>query len=99
MISKLFSRKPIWSYVEKPGEALCAIRINRGPWKGIVYRYGKVKFGSETVAGRLPMKFEYTILDNPSSVNVESSSQAFVNFIGDILTEIIVSEGTSAKKS
>ncbi len=76
-------------YVEKPGEDFTAIKLMSGPYASIVYKYGKVGFAPETeaVAGALPMKFDYTIIEN--NIDADTDSQEFINHIGDILVVLL----------
>jgi len=53
-----------------------------------VYKYGNVAFAkNENTDGKLPMKFDYDIIRNPN--NVDTESQDFINYIGDILIELL----------
>lgn len=61
------------------------IHLTSGPFKGIIYSYGKVQFIEEGETLRL--KFEY---DLEESYQIDEAE--FKNYIGDILVELI-SEG------
>ena len=52
--------------VEKPGEDFTALKLISGPFASIVYKYGNVGFApeSEAVDGALPMRFDYTVIEN-----------------------------------
>jgi len=60
-----------------------------GPFASIVYHYGNVGFApeSEAVDGALPMKFDYTIIEN--RIEADTDSQEFINHIGDILVVLL----------
>jgi hypothetical protein len=61
-----------------------------------VYKYGKVAFAKdEKPDGTLPMKFNYDIIKNPE--NIDTNSQEFINYIGDILIELLEKQLTDGK--
>ena len=76
-------------FVEKPGEDFTGIKLINGPYASIVYKYGNVGFApeSEAVDGQLPMKFDYTIIEN--KIQADTDSQEFIDHIGDILVVLL----------
>ena len=76
-------------FVEKEGEDFTALKLISGPFASIVYHYGNVGFApeSEAVDGALPMKFDYTIIEN--RIEADTDSQEFINHIGDILVVLL----------
>tara|TARA_Y100000817_G_scaffold288224_1_gene257312 strand:+ start:659 stop:862 length:204 start_codon:yes stop_codon:yes gene_type:complete len=54
-----------------------------------VFKYGNVGFAPETEAvnGQLPMKFDYTIIEN--KIQADTDSQEFIDHIGDILVVLL----------
>ena len=76
-------------YVEKPGEDFTAIKLISGPFASITYKYGNVGFApeSEKVGDKLPMKFDYTVIENKIDANTDS--QEFINHIGDVLVVLL----------
>ena len=76
-------------FVEKPGEDFTALKLISGPFASIVYHYGHVGFApeSEAVDGALPMKFDYTVIEN--RIEADTDSQEFINHIGDILVVLL----------
>ena len=76
-------------FVEKPGEDFTALKLISGPYASIVYKYGNVGFApeSEAVNGQLPMKFDYTIIEN--KIQADTDSQEFIDHIGDILVVLL----------
>tara|TARA_B100001769_G_scaffold135418_1_gene105953 strand:- start:209 stop:412 length:204 start_codon:yes stop_codon:yes gene_type:complete len=54
-----------------------------------VFKYGNVGFApeSEAVDGQLPMKFDYTIIEN--KIQADTDSQEFIDHIGDILVVLL----------
>lgn len=57
------------------------IKLNDGPYVGIVYRYGRVQFIEE--GEFLRIKFEYELQDGTRK------DDEFTNYIGPILVELI----------
>ena len=84
-------------FVEKPGEDFTGIKLISGPYASIVYKYGNVAFAPETEAvdGALPMKFDYTVIENKIDANTDS--QEFINHIGDVLV-VLLDEKLKEKK-
>ena len=76
-------------FVEKTGEDFTALKLISGPFASIVYKYGNVGFApeSEAVAGALPMRFDYTIIEN--HIEADTDSQEFIDHIGDILVVLL----------
>ena len=76
-------------FVEKPGEEFTGIKLISGPYASIAYKYGNVAFAPETEAvdGALPMKFDYTIIEN--KIQADTDSQEFIDHIGDILVVLL----------
>lgn len=63
------------------------IRILSGEYKGLTYRYGKVKFIDDTKSkGTFNIQFDYHIDENPNNVE---ESKTLINIMGEILSEII----------
>ena len=76
-------------FVEKPGEDFTALKLISGPYASIVYKYGNVGFApeSEAIDGALPMKFDYTVIEN--RIEADTDSQEFINHIGDVLVVLL----------
>jgi len=76
-------------FVEKPGEDFTGLKLISGPFASIVYKYGNVGFApeSEAINGALPMKFDYTVMEN--RIEADTDSQEFINHIGDILVVLL----------
>ena len=56
----------------------------------ITYKYGNVAFAPESEKqpdGTLPMKFDYTVMEN--FIEADTESQEFINHIGDILVVLL----------
>ena len=76
-------------FVEKPGEDFTALKLISGPYASIVFKYGNVGFApeSEKVGEMLPMKFDYTVIEN--NIDADTDSQEFIDHIGDILVVLL----------
>ena len=62
-----------WSWVTRKEDKQASLRISEGKFEGVVYSYGKVVLPVEQKIndeGVLPLKFEYSILDN-ANINRE----------------------------
>ena len=76
-------------FLEKPDDEQTALKLISGPFASIVYKYGNVGFApeSEAVDGALPMRFDYTVIEN--RIQADTDSQEFVNHIGDVLVILL----------
>jgi len=76
-------------FLEKPGEDFTALKLISGPFASIVFKYGNVGFApeSEAVGGALPMRFDYTVIEN--NIQADTDSQEFINHIGDVLVVLL----------
>jgi len=75
-------------FVQKEGDDFTCIKLVEDKYLNIVYKYGKLLFAkNENSDGTLPLKFDYTVIKNPD--NVDTNSQEFINYIGDILVELL----------
>jgi|TARA_B100000902_G_C27089913_1_gene803296 hypothetical protein len=75
-------------FAQKTGADYTAIKLLDPKYSNVIYKYGKVRFAKEEKAdGTLPMKFDYDILSNPESKDIDN--QEFIDFIGDILIEVM----------
>lgn len=74
-----------------------AVGIQTGRFAGILYHYGKVRFSEEGEVGR--MQFSYTIVSSPT-IPIEElmRDEEFHNYIGEILTEIIINQESANEK-
>lgn len=72
-------------------EFIEAISINSGPYRDIIYRYGKCNFAEEpNQDGMLNFSFQYDILFNPKKL--DTSEKKFINTIGDILLDLVAKQ-------
>lgn len=61
------------------------IQLTNGPFVGIIYIYGNVRFSKDDPP---ILKFDYEVMTNPKKHKYERSEE-FDNIIGDILMELI----------
>ena len=89
-----------YAFVQKEGDDFTCIKLLQPPYKGIIYKYGKVGFAKEEDdKGNLPMKFDYDIIFNPHE-ETSIDKQEFIDYIGDILLELLeekLKDGTAIK--
>ena len=65
-------------------------------YRNVIYKYGRVAFAKEEDnKGNLPMKFDYDILSNPEDKDIDN--QEFVDYIGDILIEVMEEQLNAGK--
>ena len=85
-------------FAQKGNADYSSIKLTEGKFKDVIYHYGKVSFAPEENAdGKLPMKFDYTIDKNPNDIDL-LDNQEFIDYIGDILIELLdkkVKDGTA----
>lgn len=87
--------KGLYRYVTNPEGDEMHIEIIRGPFKGIIYRYGKVGFNPEDKEDeeRLTLAYEYDIISLPEHLQKQEIEDEqfyfFENMLGDILVEIL----------
>ncbi len=78
-------------------ELKTGVGIQTGKFAGVLYHYGSAKIQEEENFAR--MTFSYTIISTPS-IPVEELMQdnEFQTFIGDILTDILLSHAEANEK-
>ena len=86
-------------FVEKPGEDFTGLKLINGPFASIVFKYGNVGFApeSEAVGGALPMRFDYTVIEN--NIQADTDSQEFINHIGDVLVVLLEEQMKEMKET
>ena len=77
-------------FAQKEGAEHSCIKLTEGKFKDVIYHYGRVAFApeSELKEGKLPMKFDYTVDSNPRNLLLLDNKE-FIDYIGDILLEIL----------
>ena len=76
-------------FVQRDGDDFTSLKITEGKYKDIIFNFGNVGFAKEeNEHGELPMHFDYDVVSNPSNLNIDN--QDFIDYIGDILHELLV---------
>ena len=83
-MSKHLTEPPI-VVVENRKTGHDALRLTDGPYKGMIYTYGKVSFDEEGTE-KVHMNFEYDIIQDDG---VTYNEDEFVEYIGHILQHLI----------
>jgi hypothetical protein len=86
-MNKHLAEPPV-TVVENRKTGLDALRLTDGPYKGIIYTYGKVSFEEEGTE-KVHMKFEYDILEDSG---VSYDDDEFEIYIGHILQHLITKQ-------
>ena len=85
-------------FAQQEGKDYSCVKLTEGKFKDVIYHYGKVEFAKEETAdGKLPMKFDYTVIKKPNDVDTLDNPE-FIDYIGDILIELLdeqVKNGTA----
>ena len=70
---------------------ITGVGIKKGKFAGVLYHYGKARINEEGELARL--QFSYTIVSSPTiPIDDLIVDEEFHNFIGDILTDILMSQ-------
>ena len=73
-----------YAFVQREGDDFSCIKLLQPPYKGVIFKYGKVGFSeNENVDGTRSMKFDYDILFNPHEMDLDNKE--FIDYIGDML--------------
>ena len=87
-------------FAQQEGKDYSCVKLTEGKFKDVIYHYGRVAFAPESEQlpdGKLPMKFDYTVIKKPDNVDTLDNSE-FIDYIGDILIELLeqkVKDGTA----
>ena len=73
------------------GSTLTGIRLLKGKFSGVAYYYGVVKVVEDLDIAKLTFEFKIMECGNHSEESLHNSAE-FVTMIGDILTELIITE-------
>ncbi len=84
--------KDKYKIVAKKEDETASVIITGGYYDDVIYEYGKVSLpNKENDDGTMPLKFEYTIIENVG-IAKENFDNQFFDLIGDILVDIITSK-------
>jgi|GEM_PF-5115500 len=64
------------------------IRILDEPFKNVEFRFQRVSF--DTIGDNLKINFDMEIMKTPKNKDIDVNNQEFVDFVGEILYDIIV---------
>ena len=79
-----------FTYAQTEGDDFSCIKLKEGKYRGVIYHYGKLGFAKdENPDGTLPMKFDFVVKVNPTDEVLNVDNNEFVEYIGDILIEIL----------
>ena len=79
-----------FTYAQREGDDFSCIKLTEGKYRGVIYHYGKCGFAKdENADGTLPMKFDFVVKLNPTDEILDVYNNEFVEYIGDILIEIL----------
>ena len=77
-----------YAFVQREGDDFSCIKLLQSPYKGVIFKYGKVGFSeNENPDGTRSMKFDYDILFNPHEMDLDNKE--FIDYIGDMLVEFL----------
>jgi hypothetical protein len=77
---------------------LTGIKLLKGDYRGITYYYGTVKLIEQGALANL--KFEFKVLDSGThDEEALQTDEKFVTILGDILTELIISESAKNEQT
>ena len=84
--------KDKYKIIAKKEDETASVIITGGYFDDVIYEYGKVSLpDKENEDGTMPLKFEYTIIENVGIAKEDFDNQ-FFDLIGDILVDIITSK-------
>ena len=79
-----------YTFAQEEGEDFSCIKLTEGKYRGVIFHYGKVEFGKdENPDGTKSMKFDFTVRLNPTDEVLDPDNKEFVNYIGDLLIELL----------
>lgn len=88
---KMFQKKklPKYKFQNSPWDESTWVEITEGKYSSVVFSYGMVRFSWELDIPKL--KFSYNILHSGNhDLDLLKNDQEFVTIMGDILTEVII---------
>jgi len=90
---KLKITKEVFEFVEIPTSTseVYSIRIRKGRYKNVIYKYGPVKFTEDKESGQLGFNFDFGVDSGSTRYSKEQlvSSDKFKKFIANILIFIM----------
>lgn len=94
--------KESYAFVEHKGEEDWYVKIkDDGPYKGIIYKYGRIEVLEDKENEAAQIKFQFEISKIPEDLHIDKDELqhdvSFMNMLGDILTHIIEDAMESGK--
>ena len=100
---KLKITKEVFEFVEIPNSAatVYSIRIRKGRYKNVIYKYGQVKFTEDKENGQLGFNFDFGVDVGNSRYSKKDlvNSDKFKKFIADVLIFIMEEDLASQLES
>jgi len=94
------SENETYKLVYRADSDFYSVHLLEGKYKDVIYTYGKVSIGEERDDGRLPLKFKWKLEFQPEELDEDlDSSEEFQNYIGDLLTELILESKSAGKNT
>ena len=81
------SKTKRYTFAQRQQDDYTCVKLTEGKYKDIIYSYGKVGFKQKPNSEEMGVIFDYTIQRNPKDVDWDN--QEFIDYIGDILVEIM----------
>ena len=81
----------IVQFVERPTSDFYSLKIIDGPYRDVIYTYGKVQAVEDKETNTAKLKFDFKLDEVPEHIdkkNLEIDG-TFKNFMGDILVELL----------
>ena len=69
-----------YAFVQREGDDFSCIKLLQPPYKGVIFKYGKVGFSeNENPDGTRSMKFDYDILFNPHEMDLDNKELSLIH--------------------
>ena len=93
MMNKDEDIKLKYTFVENKEKTWTGVGLTEfaGKYQGVIYQYGKVNFGKENKDGKLPLQFEWNMLDS-NGLPEDMINDDFFELIGDILQDLLIEQ-------
>lgn len=94
--------KESYVFVEHKGEEDWYVKIkDEGPYKGIIYKYGRIEVKEDELQEQAHLTFQFDVTKIPEELHIDKEELqhdvTFMNMLGDILTNIIEDAMESGK--
>ena len=82
-------------FAQRQQDDYTCIKLIEDKYKDIIYKYGNVGFKPVEDDEKMSVIFDYNILRNPNDVDVDT--EEFINYIGDILIDLVEEQLATGK--